>query len=120
MRHVYICQAQACLAHGRATFADNDAVVYLVDGCDRQPATLTQAPVIREARSEARNVTIAEISSGLPKRPSGISVRTKFSMKTGFSCWRRSHEPPGNRTEPGTTTFTIIPSLASDLDQLFM
>jgi len=31
MRHVYICQEQACLAHGRATFADNDAVVYLVD-----------------------------------------------------------------------------------------
>ena len=31
MRHVYICQAKACLAHGRATFADNDAVVYLVD-----------------------------------------------------------------------------------------
>jgi hypothetical protein len=31
MRHVYICQAQACLAHGRATFEDHDAVVYLVD-----------------------------------------------------------------------------------------
>jgi nanoRNase/pAp phosphatase (c-di-AMP/oligoRNAs hydrolase) len=31
MRHVYICQAQACLSHGRATFADDDAVVYLVD-----------------------------------------------------------------------------------------
>ena len=31
MRHVYVFQAQACLAHGRATFVDNDAVVYLVD-----------------------------------------------------------------------------------------
>src|SRR5712692_873031 len=31
MRHVYICQEQACLAHGRATFTDNDAVVYVVD-----------------------------------------------------------------------------------------
>ena len=31
MRHVYICQERACLAHGRATFADDDAVVYLVD-----------------------------------------------------------------------------------------
>ena len=31
MRHVYICQEQACLTHGRATFADNDAVVYVVD-----------------------------------------------------------------------------------------
>jgi hypothetical protein len=31
MRHVYIYQEQASLAHGRATFADDDAVVYLVD-----------------------------------------------------------------------------------------
>ena len=31
MRHVYICQEQAYLAHGRATFDDNEAVVYLVD-----------------------------------------------------------------------------------------
>lgn len=31
MRHVYICQEQACLSHGRATFAVNDDVVYLVD-----------------------------------------------------------------------------------------
>src|SRR5262245_21703399 len=31
MRHVYICQTQACFAHGRATFTDHDAVVYLVD-----------------------------------------------------------------------------------------
>lgn len=31
MRHVYICQEQAYLAHGRATFDDHEAVVYLVD-----------------------------------------------------------------------------------------
>jgi len=31
MRHVYICQEQAYLAHGRTTFNDNEAVVYLVD-----------------------------------------------------------------------------------------
>lgn len=31
MRHVYICQEKACLAHGRATFTDSDDVVYLVD-----------------------------------------------------------------------------------------
>ena len=31
MRHVYIYQEPASLAHGRATFVDDDAVVYLVD-----------------------------------------------------------------------------------------
>src|SRR5574341_1130675 len=31
MRHVYICQEQAYLAHGRTTFNDNEAVIYLVD-----------------------------------------------------------------------------------------
>lgn len=31
MRHVYIYQEQASLAHSRATFADDDEVVYLVD-----------------------------------------------------------------------------------------
>lgn len=36
MRHVYICQEQACLTHGRATFADKDAVLYLVDDRTQQ------------------------------------------------------------------------------------
>src|SRR5262245_49828384 len=31
MRHVYICQEQAYLAHGRTTFNDNETVIYLVD-----------------------------------------------------------------------------------------
>lgn len=36
MRHVYICQEQACLAYGRATFADKGAVLYLVDDRSQQ------------------------------------------------------------------------------------
>ena len=31
MKHVYVYQEQAGLANGRATFADDDTVVYLVD-----------------------------------------------------------------------------------------
>src|SRR5207253_333646 len=54
MRHVYIFQAQACLAHGRATFVDNDAVVYLVDDRSLQRKLSIEKLLSQEARLKLR------------------------------------------------------------------
>jgi hypothetical protein len=34
-------------------------------------------------------------------------------MPTGSACWRRHHDPPSNRIEPGATALTVMPSGAT-------
>ena len=89
---------------------------------DWQPSTGTLAPLIQLARADARNATTAPTSSGRPNLPNGSSLLMKSAMPAGSSCWRRCHEPPGNRIEPGATLLTRILSRAncwaSDLARL--
>src|ERR1700730_4206164 len=80
---------------------------------DWQPSTGTHEPLIQLARGEARNATTEPTSSARPKRPNGSSRPTNSAISPGSACWRRSHEPPGNRIDPGATLLTRIPSLAN-------
>src|SRR5579884_1151476 len=75
---------------------------------DCAPSTGIHAPLISEARDEARNATIEATSSGLPKRPRGKSLLTNAAMRTGSACCRRSQELPGKSSEPGATLLTKI------------
>ena len=90
-------------------------VTHQINDLDWQPSTLTQAPVMSEARSEARKTTTFATSSGRPNRPSGISALTNCSIASGFSRQRRSQDPPGKRIEPGATVFTRMLKGASSL-----
>src|SRR5258708_34217129 len=76
--------------------------------CDCAPSTGIQAPLTRDASGEARKVTTTAISSGVPKRPNGRSLFTKASIPSGSACLRRSHELPGQSSEPGATLLTRI------------
>src|SRR5262249_44022457 len=80
---------------------------------DWHPSTGTLAPLIQLARGDPRNATTAPTSSGRPNRPNGSSRLTKSAIPSGSSRTRRSHDPPGNRIDPGATLFTRILSRAS-------
>ena len=71
------------------------------------------APVIHDARPDSRKATTPATSSGRPSRPSGNWVSRNAAKSAGFSCENRSHEPPGNKIEPGLTAFTRMLSTAS-------
>ena len=71
-----------------------------------------QAPVTQLALGEQRKATTAATSSGRPKRPIGISRRTKSAIPCGSARWRRSQPPPGNQIEPGATLLTRMLSFA--------
>ncbi len=60
-----------------------------------------------EASSEARNATAAAISSGVPKRPSGVAVR--------IPSWIASDRPDVSSvsTNPGATALQVMPREAS-------
>src|SRR6185312_9807873 len=80
---------------------------------DWQPSTGTLAPLIQLARGDTRNATAAPTSSGRPNRPNGSSRRTNSAIPSGSSFTRLSHDPPGNRIDPGATLLTRMLSFAS-------
>jgi len=74
MRHVYICQEQACLAHGRATLGDNDAVLYLVDkrslqrklakeGCTALCGNLREGKIYQRAQITPEDEVLIQVNS---------------------------------------------------------
>src|SRR2546428_6402390 len=80
---------------------------------DWAPSTTTHAPAIQLARGLHRNAMLSPASSAVPKRPKGISRRTKSAMFPGSLRSRRSHEPPGCRMLPGARESTRTPRGAS-------
>src|SRR5207248_1703078 len=60
---------------------------------DWPPSTGMQAPLSRLACCEHANATTLATSGTEPKRPRGISPRTKSAMPPG-SCRRRRSQPP--------------------------
>src|SRR6202011_3102504 len=77
---------------------------------DCPPSTAQQAPLTRLAGIEERKVTTAATSSGVPKRPRGISRWTKAAVVSGSGTRRLCQDPPSKRIEPGATQLTVTPS----------
>ncbi len=79
------------------------------------PLTCRVSPVMYAPQSEAKKPTAAAISSGVPKRASGIC---DMSTSICFSCKARVMSVS---MKPGATQFTVMPrepiSLARDLEK---
>lgn len=72
-----------------------------------------RAPVTYDASSDARYDTAAATSSGVARRPSGISASVAASAASGSSWSLSQSSMSGVRAMPGASTFTRIPCGAS-------
>src|SRR5258705_10228549 len=83
-----------------------DAVGYLI--CAVQPPSTTRSvAVMNEAAGESRNAMALAISSGEPRRRSGV-LFSMFARRSGDSTYRWSII--GVRMAPGQTVLQRIPS----------
>src|SRR6266550_2281594 len=89
----------------------------------RPPSTWKVAPVMYAPHGETRNATRPAISSGVPRRPSGIdlliSARARSSSAGAPAPEPKTFSSRPVAMRPGQTVFTVIFSAASSIESVF-